>query len=504
MSEATALQLGSSVSCAKLPAGLQCWGTDASGFSSARPRAYSNLVDLQQVKNSSLFGCALRSTGTVSCWGVNLVGQLGAGNAPSPDTKFKVSLKDLKQSPQALVESFPPTRVQNLTDATAIAVGGSHACALLRTGKVVCWGLDSVNQLGDGKGGSNVFSDHPIEVQGLTNVQEIALGTRASCARLEGRVWCWGTLSEEYPLDFNEKPIIMPTPTRVEGLEGAVELAVAEKEACARTTTGEAWCWTAKTTPARKFEHVAQVAAGKQHLCARFENGRVSCWGQNYNGQLGPSDPKEPQLVADLTNVLDVAAGAGHTSPCAHRNSRCWPAENPCNQGSFRNNLSAVHPNAELLTRFYTAFANKQPATMRASYAPNADFSDEVFPGLKGEEIGDMWEMLSQRAQNFRLEFRDVTADDTKGSAHWEAWYLFGGKRQVHNIIDATFTFRDGKIATHVDRFDFHRWSGQAIGLMGTLLGGTGFLKNKVRAQSRKTLDAWRAKHAAGGSRSGV
>jgi hypothetical protein len=160
-----------------------------------------------------------------------------------------------------------------------------------------------------------------------------------------------------------------------------------------------------------------------------------------------------------------------------------------------------VHPNAELITRFYEAFAKQQSAPMRASYAPTATFSDEVFPGLQGDEIGDMWAMLCERAKNFRLEFRDVTADDTTGHAHWEAWYLFGGKRQVHNVIEASFTFRDGRIVTHVDQFDFHRWSAQAIGLMGSLLGGTSWLKNTVRAQSKKTLAAWRAKQASGASR---
>lgn len=154
-----------------------------------------------------------------------------------------------------------------------------------------------------------------------------------------------------------------------------------------------------------------------------------------------------------------------------------------------------MHPNAALVTRFYEAFARKDPAPMRAAYAPDARFSDPAFPNLRGGEIGDMWAMLCERAKDFRLEFRDVQADDAQGSAHWEAWYLFQGNRKVHNVIDARFRFRDGLIVEHDDVFDFWRWSRQAIGPAGTLLGWTPLLKKAVQGQSRKLLASWRAKH---------
>jgi hypothetical protein len=155
-----------------------------------------------------------------------------------------------------------------------------------------------------------------------------------------------------------------------------------------------------------------------------------------------------------------------------------------------------MHANAELLIRFYQAFAHGNSAVMAASYAPEATFSDPVFPGLRGKEIADMWAMLAARAKGFRLEFRDVSADDTRGRAHWEAWYLFGGARPVHNVIDAEFTFEAGRIASHVDQFEFWRWSRQALGLPGTLLGWSGLLQRSVQRRSRGLLDAWRAQHA--------
>jgi ketosteroid isomerase-like protein len=153
-----------------------------------------------------------------------------------------------------------------------------------------------------------------------------------------------------------------------------------------------------------------------------------------------------------------------------------------------------MHPNAQLITDFYEGFSKQNPAPMVKVYAPDAEFSDPAFPNLRGEEIGDMWTMLCGRAKEFSLTFRDVQADDTKGSAHWEASYLFQGGRKVHNVIDAAFTFRDGKVIKHVDTFDFWRWSRMALGVPGVLLGWSGFLQKKVQAQAGKGLADFRAK----------
>ncbi len=155
------------------------------------------------------------------------------------------------------------------------------------------------------------------------------------------------------------------------------------------------------------------------------------------------------------------------------------------------------HPNEQLITHFYTAFNKQDPKPMRAAYAPDAHFSDPAFPNLRGAQVGDMWTMLCGQAKDFRLEFRDVKADDTTGSAHWEAWYRFQGKRQVHNIIDAQFTFSNGLITRHVDTFDFWRWSRQALGPAGLVLGWTPILRNAVQGQAGKSLASWQKKQAA-------
>lgn len=154
-----------------------------------------------------------------------------------------------------------------------------------------------------------------------------------------------------------------------------------------------------------------------------------------------------------------------------------------------------MHPNAALITRFYNAFQQKDIATMRACYHPDIVFNDSVFVDLRGSQAGMMWQMLLERGKDLRLTFSDVTADDKEGSAHWEAYYTFSRTgRTVHNVIDASFKFKDGLIIEHRDHFNFWRWSRQSLGLPGLLLGWLPPLQGQLQRQSKKTLEAYIAK----------
>lgn len=139
-------------------------------------------------------------------------------------------------------------------------------------------------------------------------------------------------------------------------------------------------------------------------------------------------------------------------------------------------------PNRAVIERLYAALSARDGAAMTACYHLDATFSDPVFPLLTGPEVGRMWRMLCRRGKDLRVEASGIEADAARGRAHWEARYTFSGTgRAVHNVIDASFELRDGLIWRHVDAFDFHRWAGQALGLTGRLLGGTGLLLRKVR-----------------------
>lgn len=148
--------------------------------------------------------------------------------------------------------------------------------------------------------------------------------------------------------------------------------------------------------------------------------------------------------------------------------------------------------NAALIERFYSAFARRDVETMLSCYRPDVTFEDPVFGALSGAQVRAMWRMLNARATDLGIEFGAVTATGQTGSAHWEARYTFTGTgRPVHNRIDASFEFRDGLIARHVDRFSLWRWAAMALGGTGALLGWFPPMRNAIRARAAQGLAAY-------------
>jgi ketosteroid isomerase-like protein len=148
-----------------------------------------------------------------------------------------------------------------------------------------------------------------------------------------------------------------------------------------------------------------------------------------------------------------------------------------------------MNDNEKLIHHFYNSFSQKDYKAMQECYADKAVFFDEVFQNLNSAQVKAMWEMLIWRGKDLQIRFQNVTADEKTGSAEWIANYTFSqtGKK-VENHIKANFEFENGKIVKHLDTFDFYKWSSQALGLSGKLLGWTSFLKNKVRQSAMKSL----------------
>jgi ketosteroid isomerase-like protein len=149
-----------------------------------------------------------------------------------------------------------------------------------------------------------------------------------------------------------------------------------------------------------------------------------------------------------------------------------------------------MHPNATLIQQFYTAFQAKNYGVMQDAYHTGAVFSDPVFQGLSSKEVKCMWQMLITSAKDMEITCSDISADETTGRCVWQAWYTFTTTgRKVHNIIHASFAFREGKIYRHNDHFNFWRWSGMALGTPGLLLGWSPLIRNKVRKTARRRLE---------------
>ena len=126
--------------------------------------------------------------------------------------------------------------------------------------------------------------------------------------------------------------------------------------------------------------------------------------------------------------------------------------------------------------------------SMNLMYTENSHFKDPVFE-LKGKEISAMWHMLCERGTDLKITFKNVEADHKTGSVDWIAEYTFSATgRKVRNVVHAEFEFEHGKVIRHTDHFSFYRWSVQAFGIPGILLGWTPFLQKKVQRQAAVSL----------------
>ena len=150
-----------------------------------------------------------------------------------------------------------------------------------------------------------------------------------------------------------------------------------------------------------------------------------------------------------------------------------------------------------LIEKFYKAFSELDAEVMASCYHEDIIFEDPAFGVLKGEHAGNMWRMLcqTQKGKNFKVIYSNIQSNEHTGSASWEAFYNFSKTgRKVHNVISASFEFKDGKISKHTDYFNLHSWSKQAMGFKGFLLGGTGFFRKKLNQQTNHLLTKFESK----------
>ena len=272
------------------------------------------------VRHLENHGCELLGEGgTIQCWGKNSVGQLGNGTRTHSST---------------------PVPVKGITNATAVATGVDHSCAVLSDHTIWCWGNNNIGQLGNGiaipsgsrlpplddsePGYKPIPTPEPVQVSNITTAMAVSAGNYYGCAVLsDGTIWCWGSNSSGKLGNGTAAPFpSSSTPVKVNGIP-ARATAVATGygtesfgHTCALLQNGTIWCWgdnrngelgngTAAPdylpTPVKvsTITTATAVALGIEHSCALLGNGTISCWGNNTQGQLGnPSIPRGNNRIA--------------------------------------------------------------------------------------------------------------------------------------------------------------------------------------------------------------
>ncbi len=155
-----------------------------------------------------------------------------------------------------------------------------------------------------------------------------------------------------------------------------------------------------------------------------------------------------------------------------------------------------MNSNEQLIEKFYTSFQQKNWKGMQECYHTDVVFNDPVFQNLKGKEAFAMWHMLISAGKDLTLSFKNIKSNDLSGSCQWDAFYTFSRTgRKVHNIIQAEFKFKNGKIIEHNDSFDLWRWSRMALGVSGVLLGWSPIVQNKIKGTAKSSLRKFITEH---------
>nr|AIF13439.1 RCC1 domain-containing protein [uncultured marine group II/III euryarchaeote KM3_62_D04] len=195
---AVALALGDQHSCMVVDDGRAfCWGDgdsghngDGSGLDLNIPTQVSGTASYVSISSGPQFSCAITNLGTVQCWGLNNQEQLGLGYDGSHSYSY----------PQN-------TALPAGIEVSSIALGSEHACAVLETMSVYCWGMDDQGQLNtayecqndytNGCGGSSRHTPAPTQLPTGRNGIAVIAGYHYTCVFVDnGGVYCFGANDE--------------------------------------------------------------------------------------------------------------------------------------------------------------------------------------------------------------------------------------------------------------------------------------------------------------------
>ncbi|MEN9300867.1 MAG: hypothetical protein RLZZ254_648, partial [Actinomycetota bacterium] len=247
--------------------------------------------------------CALLDNASVKCWGGNIYGQLGVGD-------------DLDRGNETgeMGNALPVVSFGSATP-ISIAAGDYHTCALLDSGQVTCWGLNSSGQLGRGTNSSvgaasGFVATTTVSLGTGRTAVALALGSSHTCVVLDDlSIKCFGS-----------------------GGNGRLGTGATDSRGDAANELGDALPAIALGTARR----VWAAAAGGSHTCVLLDDLSVKCFGNGSSGRLGSDgsnslgDATEEMgdnlLAINLgANVLAIGAGDLHT--CAVLVTevvKCW------------------------------------------------------------------------------------------------------------------------------------------------------------------------------------
>lgn len=364
------LASGDSHSCAMMPGGaVKCWGYGGygnmgNGSTSAQPKpvdvtGLSGVLGLASGGNHS---CALKADQTVVCWGDNGEGQLGNAATNNHQSNVPATVDGLsgvvalaagryhtcalktdgsvlcfgdntaKQlgTASSASDSVTPVVVAGLSNIVAISAGhGDSSCALKADTTVVCWGDNTAGALGIGATSYSATGTPQTVLTAagtaLNRVLALRSGTDHSCAIVDDgsySTYCWGN-NNYNQITAGAGGIRLAT--LVSNLSGNLMLATTNFSSCSFTVQSSFQCWGSNYYGEADGKGVAgtyvtsptavtglqsgalpeYASGGNEFLCALQSDGTAKCVGRGGSGQLGNG------LSTDTYSVQPVSVNSG-------------------------------------------------------------------------------------------------------------------------------------------------------------------------------------------------
>src|SRR5882672_6897811 len=330
------------------------------------------VVNFASVSAGGRFTCALETSGAVSCWGAQDVGQLGNGKYATGANRAAPSRVAGGLEFTAVTTGFDhacgiaiggaaycwgaatyggsstPVPVGTNLPFTALSAGNLYTCGVATSGAAYCWGGDSLGRLGNGFGSS----PYPALVTGGLTFTAISAGLSHTCGLVSsGAAYCWGDNQFLQIGNGSINPGPFP-PTLVSGGFTFTAIAVGNTHTCALSTGGTVYCWgsasvgqlgnsstisSAVPRPVFGGTSYTSVTSGGKVSCGIASSGRADCWGLNQFGQLGTGTFTGPQQcsgspcsttpVSVLGNLTFSQVTVGDSHTCGRTSSGevyCW------------------------------------------------------------------------------------------------------------------------------------------------------------------------------------